>query len=137
MKLPELPERRVAVTVRLVDAALQRMLSALAPGEHELVGRVLDNSLTATEREEFLQRIRALRADLAAFAGRFKLPEQRTDVRQILNAEISTIWTLLENCYPKRMKGFGVSFEEPVQRSLETELSRLLTQVNQLMDSLG
>jgi hypothetical protein len=137
MKLPDLPERRVAVTVRLVDAALQRMLAALAQGEHDLIGRALDNSLTATEREELVRRVRALRADLATFAGRFKLPEQRTDVRQILNAEISTIWTLLENCNPKRMKGFGVALDAPVQRSLEAELSRLLTQVNQLMGSLG
>ncbi|HWQ03611.1 MAG TPA: hypothetical protein VNL38_03945 [Candidatus Nitrosotenuis sp.] len=135
MKLHELPERRVAVTVRLVDTSLQRIVSVLAHDPQQHLGRTLEDSLPEAQRKEILQRIQHLRAELRTFAERFELPAQKTDVRQILNAELSTIWTLLENCFPKRMKGFGVTFDDAQRNALEADLMRLVAQVERLMES--
>jgi hypothetical protein len=136
MKLHELPERRVAVTIRLVDAALLRMLHLLSQEHSSHLGRSMQSSVSEDERTDFLQRVRQLRRDLRTFAEQWELPEQKIDARQVLNAEISTIWTLLENCYPKRMKGFGEVFKDSDRPLLEKSVRHLLEQVESLIGLL-
>ena len=47
----------------------------------------------------------------------------------MLNAEISSAWVFLENCRPKRMKGYGVPFSPELRAHLEGRVEKLLERV--------
>jgi hypothetical protein len=89
----------------------------------------VENTLSAEERASFLGEIRQLREELHHFAEQCSLQRRPVDIRQVLNAELSSAWVMLENCRPKRMKGYGVEFDPTVRTSLEENVERLLARV--------
>jgi hypothetical protein len=66
---------------------------------------------------------------LQDFAERFWLQRHATDIRQVLNAELSSAWVMVENCRPERMKGYAAEFDPRVREALEEHLERLLAQI--------
>ncbi len=136
MELHELHKRRLEATVRLVEDAMDRMERLLAEGGREGIVRAVEDSFSAEERREFGEEVRRLREALADLARRFSLERHPMEIRQVLNAELSSAWVMLENCRPKRMKGYGVAFEPEQRRALEESVEELLGHVRSLRSKL-
>lgn len=128
MKLDELHQRRLEATVQLLEESVARCRRWLAGTDGGIV-RVVRSSLEEAERERLLAEIDLFHAELHRFAAEFELQARPVDVMQLLNAEVSTAWVMLENCRPKRMKGYGVAFDPAVARALNGEVERLLEHV--------
>ncbi len=124
--LHELHQRRLKATVNLVECGLDRMDQLLAEGGRTGIVQTVEDTLSADDREFLLERIARLRSLLHAFAQQFSLPQQPMDIRQVLNAELSSAWVMLENCRPKRMKGYGVEFDPAARVALEDSVQELI-----------
>ncbi len=127
--LHDLHRRRLGATVQLLEQSLARMEDLLRHSERKAILSRVENTLSREDREGILDKIRELRAALEDLAERFMLPGQSLDVRQILGAELATAWVMLENCRPKRMKGYGVEFGEKERKALEESVEELLAKV--------
>jgi hypothetical protein len=131
MKLDELHRRRLEATVQLLEESIARCRRWLG-GTGEGIVRVVRSSIGDAERERLLREIDLFHAELHKFAARFELEPRAVDLTQLLNAEISTAWVMLENCRPKRMKGYGVAFDPAAAAKLDSEVDRLLERVDVL-----
>ncbi len=131
MKLDELHRRRLEATVQLLEESIARCRRWLG-GTGEGIVRVVRMSVDDGERERLLREIDLLHAALHEFAAEFELEPRAVDLMQLLNAEVSTAWVMLENCRPKRMKGYGVAFEAETAARLNGEVDRLLERVGVL-----
>ncbi len=129
MKLHELHQRRLEATVSLVESGLDRIERLLAGGSPSEVARTEEDTLAPEERSALLESLRRLRDQLQSFAKLFSLERRSVDIRQIMNAELSSAWVMLENCRPKRMKGYGVDFDPGLRAALQESVERLVTQV--------
>ena len=109
MALDELHARRLATIGNLFDAAMDRM---------ELVLRIADESRDrseasplSSEQTQFARdKIAAIRSRLHAGLSHFSIRLQKPEPKQMLIAELSTLWVILENARPERMKGYGAEF---------------------------
>jgi hypothetical protein len=108
MPLDELHARRLATIGNLFDAALERM---------ELVLRSMEDRPGDDASRFPAEKIRLLREKMAELKSRlheglrhFSIQLPKLEPRQVLMAELSALWVILENARPKRMKGYGVEF---------------------------
>lgn len=132
MALDELHARRLATIGNLFDAALDRM---------ELVLRFADESRDrseasplSSEQTQFARdKIAAIRSRLHAGLRHFSIRLQKPEPKQMLVAELSTLWVILENARSERMTGYGSGLapeDKPAWENLvetllqETELIR-------------
>lgn len=136
MKLHELHQRRLEATVSLVENALDRMERLLSESTPGGIVRAVEDTVAADERASLLDEIRQLRNELQRFAEHYSLQRHPVDLRQILNAELSSAWVMLENCRPKRMKGYGVEFDPMARAALEDNVEQLLARVLALRGKL-
>ncbi len=129
MKLHELHQRRLEATVSLLENALDRIERLFSEGTQNGIVRTIEDTLDAEEHITFLREIRQLRDELHKFAEEYSLQHHPVDIRQVLNAELSSAWVMLENCRPKRMKGYGVEFDPAARTALEASVEQLLARV--------
>ncbi len=129
MKLHDLQQRKLEATVSLVESGLDRVERLLSDYGQKGIVRTFEDTLSAEERAALLEKVYQLRGELHVFAQRFGLQRHPVDIQQVLNAELSSVWVMLENCRPNRMKGYGVEFDPEVRKALEESLERLLSQV--------
>jgi hypothetical protein len=47
----------------------------------------------------------------------------------VLDAEISTLWVLFENCRPARLRGYGQEFAPDARTTLEETAENLVAQI--------
>jgi len=131
VQLHELHARRLEATVLLLEesvARCQRWLAEDTPG----VLRVVRTDLDAERRNRLLELLEAFRRDLTELVEQFRLQHRPVDLAQILNAEFSSAWVMLENCRPRRMKGYGIAFDPAVAAALDSAVDRLTARVDQL-----
>jgi hypothetical protein len=136
MKLHELHQRRLEATVSLVEDGLERMEHLLTEGGQDRIVRAVEGTISADERASLRESVHKLREALHLLAERFSLERRPLDIRQVLNAELSSAWVMLENCRAKRMKGYGVEFEPQARTALEESVEQLLAQVIALRGKL-
>ena len=129
IQLHELPQRRLEATVSLVESGLDRMERLLAEGGEDGIVRAVENGLAPDLQASLLAEIRQLRRELESFAQQFSLQRRPVDIRQVLNAELSSAWVMLENCRPERMKGFGVEFDSVTRDALDESVGNLVMRV--------
>jgi len=134
--LHELHQRRLEVMVELVDNALDRVERLVEKARREGIIKTVQNPFSLPERDRLLAKSRELRAELREFASRFGLRRHEADLRQILNAELSSMWVMLENCRPKRLKGYGQPFSPEAWEALEESIERLTAMVSALREGL-
>jgi len=48
----------------------------------------------------------------------------------VLDAELTTLWVLFEDCRPARMKGYGQEFSREDQSRLDETVNELTTKVD-------
>ena len=131
MKLDERHQRRLEATVQLLEESIARSRRWLAGMDAGIV-RVVRGSLPDRSRERLLREVDLFHAALHEFASKFELEPRAVALAQLLTAEVSTAWVMLENCRPKRMKGYGVAFAPETAVALNAEVDRLLERVESL-----
>jgi hypothetical protein len=136
MKLNERHQRRLEATVQLLEESIARCQRWLA-GSGEGIVRVVRSSIEENERQRLATALDRFRASLKRFAAHFELEARPVDLAQVLNAEFSTAWVMLENCRPKRMKGYGVAFDPATAAELNNNIDRLLREVEALRREIG
>jgi hypothetical protein len=136
MKLHEFHARSLEATLSQTDESIHRMEQLLVDGGQEGVVRKIENTLSKESREALLARVGSLRALLASMAQTFSLQPHPLDIRRVLNAEISTMWVLFENCRPERMKGYGQEFAKEARGALEKCVETLLAEILKLRKQL-
>jgi hypothetical protein len=130
MTLHEFHARSLASTLTLADASVRRMERLLTNGGEEGLIRFIQNTLSPEESAAVLRDVHSMREMLTAMAATFSLQRNALDLRRVLDAELSTLWVLFEDCRPSRMKGYGQDlFPEDASR-LEETVERLTTHVS-------
>lgn len=129
MKLHEYHARSLEATLSRADEAIHRMERLLTNCGQDGVVRRIEDSLSSEGRENLLLELRSLKTLLSDLAKSLCLQAHPLDMRRVLDAEISTLWVLFENCRPTRMKGYGQEFTDEARATLEGSLDKLLEQV--------
>lgn len=115
MALDELHARRLATVGNLFDAALARMELTLHAAEENTDSG--EGVRISAEQARFIrERMAAIRSRLHDGLRKFSVRLQRPEPKQMLIAELSTLWVVLENARPERMTGYSQEFD-PVDKS--------------------
>ncbi|HXE89348.1 MAG TPA: hypothetical protein VNK82_00120 [Terriglobales bacterium] len=99
--------RRLAVSMAMVDAAVVRILDLLDHKPSPARLNVVEPSLSAADTALLREALHKLQPLAEKLARDYGLETHRRDLRRIVAAETSQMWTILENCRPRRMKGLG------------------------------
>jgi hypothetical protein len=125
MALDELHARRLATVGNLFDAALDRMERVLHSEEDGNDGR--EASRLSAEQVQFIRdKMAAIRGRLHEGLRHFSVRLQKPEPKQMLIAELSTLWVILENARPERMKGYGVEFAPQDKAEWENLIQALI-----------
>jgi len=136
MALDELHERRLATVVSVFEEALDRIELLLegveqgsegGPGPRPEAGNLASLRLSVGRLRERLQ----------TAAERFEVKRVRLPWRQKLAAELSTLWVLLENAMPRRMKGYGREFAPQDRADWEALMRDLLQEVERMRQTVA
>ncbi len=77
------------------------------------------------------EKMRTIRTRLAASLNRFSIQLRKPEPRQILAAELSTLWVVLENARPEKMKGYGREFSPADKADWKSLVEALLQDVQE------
>lgn len=134
--LNENHKRRLAVAMAMVDAAAARILDLLDETGSPKAMTLMKQSVSTEERARLREAMNRLQPLALSFAHRHGLERRSKDLRQTVAAELSQIWTTLENCRPRRMKGMGemgAAAGEPIERDLERML-QVLEEIRRVLE---
>ena len=130
MALDELHARRLATVAIIFESALDRM---------ELVLKSLESPYgegPAPVQAEHVglarEKMRTIRTRLSASLNRFSIQLRKPEPRQILAAELSTLWVVLENARPERMKGYGRKFSPADKADWEELIEGLISDIEEI-----
>lgn len=130
--LNENHERRLATAIAGIDAAAARMLDLLEQRNAPQTRTTLVENLSESESRMLRAALRKLQTAAAAFGEKYALKKRRRDLRRIIVAELSQIWTTLEDLQPDHMRGYGV-VPHAAARELERDLRPLQHALEQLL----
>ena len=130
MALDELHARRLATVAIIFESALERM---------ELVLKSLESRYgegpSPVQAEHIAlarEKMRTIRTRLSASLNRFSIQLRKPEPRQILSAELSTLWVVLENARPERMKGYGREFSPVDKADWEELIEGLISDIEEI-----
>ena len=118
-------KRRLAVAMTLVDASVARILDQLDERTSPTTMTVVERSIPESERTELKEALRELQVLTASVARACGLDKRQKNLRRTIVAELSQIWTILEDSRPHKMKGMGAVPAELAQ-SLDRDLDQML-----------
>lgn len=128
MSLNELHARRLATVFTVLDGALNRIELLMRS-----IGTLEDSpGFSADQIRAVREKMDRIRNRIKAARGRFSIRPQKPPARQVLAAELSALWVVLENAMPARMKGYGREFDAADQTDWERLIRGLLNDVEQL-----
>jgi hypothetical protein len=134
MALDELHARRLATIVTLVENALERMETALRGMQND---HAPDSAnLTPNQVRRIHEEMEAVRKRLEEITERFSVRPQKPELRQAFAAELSSLWVILENALPERMKGYGREFAPEDRTDWERLIRALLRDIEQIRRSV-
>jgi len=137
MSLDELHARRLATVVTLVERALDR-IETLFRGIEK--GDEASRSAAEINTEQIRQirnRSEEIRRRLRTASERFAIHPHKPDPRQTLGAELSSLWVILENARPRRLKGYGREFDPADKADWEELIHNLLRDVDEIRTALA
>lgn len=136
MALDELHERRLATVVSVFEDALDRielLLEGVEQGSEISEGP----QLAAGDLVSLRMSAGRLRERLRAATESFNVRRVRLPWRQKLAAELSTLWVLLENAMPRRMKGYGREFAPEDRADWEALIRDLLREIERMRQTVS
>jgi len=78
------------------------------------------------------EKMRTIRTRLSASLNRFSIQLRKPEPRQILAAELSTLWVVLENARPERTKGYGREFTPVDKADWENLIEGLMWDIDEI-----
>jgi hypothetical protein len=130
MALDELHARRLATVASVFESALDRV---------ELVLKSLESasgnepSRLKTEQIRLArEKMETVRKRLSESMNRFSIQVRKPGPRQVLAAELSTLWVVLENARPERMKGYGREFSPADKADWENLIEGLMSDIKEM-----
>lgn len=129
MRLHEYHARSLEATLSRADESIHRMEGLLIHSGQDGIVFKIENTLSLKSRDALLSQLVALKATLGSMAKAFSLNPHPLDIRRVLDAEISTLWVLFENCRPARLKGYGQEFAPDARTALEKTVESLVAQI--------
>jgi hypothetical protein len=136
MRLHEYHARSLEATLSRADESIHRMEHLLIDAGQDGVVRKIRGNLSQESRAALLAGIGSLRRMLASMAQAFSLQPHALDLRRVLDAELSALRVLFENCRPVRMKGYGQEFAKEARETLEKNVETLLAEILKLQEQL-
>jgi len=133
MALDELHARRLATVGKVFEAALDRMELVLRSA-HESNERGEFSGITAEQARLAREKMAAIRSRVEKSLRHFSVQLQRPEPKQMLAAELSTLWVVLENTRPERMRGYGREFAPQDRADWESLIQSLIHEVEQMRD---
>jgi hypothetical protein len=131
MALDELHARRLATVGKLFDSALDRMEVVLrSTGESTETGEA--SGITAEQVRLIRDKMATIRSRLREALRRFSVRLQKPEAKQMLVAELSTLWVVLENTRPERLMGYGREFAPQDRVDWENLIQGLMWEVEQI-----
>jgi hypothetical protein len=131
MALDELHARRLATVGKIFDAALDRMELILHAAEESSDGGEATR-ITAEQARAARDRMATIRTLLQESLRHFSVQVQRPEPKQMLVAELSTLWVVLENARPERMKGYGRGFALQDRAEWENLIRALMREIERI-----
>jgi hypothetical protein len=129
MALDELHARRLATVASVFESALDRM---------ELVLKSLESASDEPlpPRDEQIRQARekmeTVRNRLSESLRRFSIRLRKPGPRQVLAAELSRLWVVLENARPERMKGYGREFSPEDKADWKNLIEGLMSDIKEI-----
>jgi hypothetical protein len=125
MALDELHARRLATVGKMFDAALDRMELVLQSVEEGPEGG--GASQVSAEQARFIrEKMATIRSRLREGLQHFSVRLQKPEPKQMLIAELSALWVILEDARPERMKGYGLEFAPRDKAEWESLIQALI-----------
>ncbi|MFZ0962333.1 MAG: hypothetical protein WAO35_15655 [Terriglobia bacterium] len=135
MALDELHARRLATIGKMFDAALDRMEQVLRAVE-ETTDSGDPRRLSAEDAQFIRDKMAAIRSRLHEGLQHFSVRLQKPEPKQMLIAELSTLWVILENARPARMKGYGRVFAPQDKAEWETLMQALMRETESIRSTV-
>jgi hypothetical protein len=120
----------------IVDAAAVRMLDLLEERNSPAAMKVVEGSVTESEREQIRAGLLQLQELIVSFVPKHDLQPSKKNLRRILASHASQIWISLENSRPARIRGYG-SMPVSTAEALEADLHGMLQIARRLRAILG
>lgn len=129
MALDELHARRLATVANIVASALARIEVLLRAQEN---GPAAGAQLTADQIQRARQKVEDMRRGIDKALEGFAVHLHKPEPKQVLAAELSTLWVVLENARPERLKGYGRKFVPADKADWERLIEDLLRDLEQI-----
>jgi hypothetical protein len=139
LSLDELHARRLETVMGMVANALDRIEHLLAGQEAgSPVRRVRQPTDISSEQiRKVREESEIIRRRLGEAARRFSIRPRKPDPRQTLAAELASLWVILENARPRRLKGYGREFAAADKADWEALIQDLLRELERLRSALA
>ena len=134
MALDELHARRLATVISVFESALDRLDGLLKTLEAGSGGEPLDVKPEQVHRAR--EKMTAVRDRLASSAERFSVQARKPAPKQVVAAELSRLWVVLENARPERMKGYGREFNPEDRADWDKMVEGLMADIKDIRRTL-
>jgi hypothetical protein len=130
MALDELHARRLATVASVFGSALDRMELVLK--SLESAGGDEPSRVKAEHIRLGREKMATVRSRLSDSLKRFSIQLRKPEPGQVLAAELSTLWVVLENARPERMKGYGREFSPSDKADWENLIEGLMGDIKEM-----
>ena len=96
-----------------------------------------EREITTEQIRKIYSQCQGIRARLRESSKRFAIHPHKPDARQRLNAELASLWVILENARPKRLKGYGREFAPADRTDWEKLIQNLLDDFESIRTTLA
>jgi hypothetical protein len=134
MALDELHARRLATVISVFEGALDRLDLLLKT--IETAGGVEPSDFRPEQVRRAREKMAAVRARLAASARRFSVQARKPAPKQVVAAELSRLWVVLENARPERMRGYGREFSPEDKVDWDIMIEGLMSDIKDIRRTL-
>jgi hypothetical protein len=134
MALDELHARRLATVISVFEGALDRLdrlLQTLESGSGDEPSEIKPEQIRRAR-----DKMAAVRAGLAASAERFSIRLRKPGAKQVVAAELSRLWVVLENARPERTKGYGREFTPEDKADWDKMTEGLMSDIKEIRRTL-
>ncbi|MGH7780767.1 MAG: hypothetical protein ACREQR_13160 [Candidatus Binataceae bacterium] len=122
--------RRLSVTMRLLEDALQEVTTSLVDPT-ELIMTTFEQDVPPTAWPEILSDARRLREEIRVVRGFYHLEPQVISNRRRFNAKLSLLSIDLTEATSKYLRAYG-EVPEPERRGLDDQIEKMIAMVENL-----
>lgn len=128
LRLTEPQQRHIETALALVDKAVQRVDFLLDRSVHHAGPAGVDLSLEEKTLRHLREQLRGLQQAATELYRKYGGRKRRLEIDRVLDAELSALWEMLEDCRPRAMRGYGPMDEDTAQE-LDVDILGLIETV--------